>query len=122
MADRITNVPGEDGIYNVGSYTAELDTHPGLLVSQRHFESDPVMLGCLGLYPLWQLLGFYLGWAGGAGKGPALGAGSSSSPARCCPLPLDYAIARAAPIIAEVVVQSAIPPAALQPGPVPGDG
>ena len=33
------------------------------------------MPGCLGLDALWQLVGFYLGWAGGKGKGRALGVG-----------------------------------------------
>lgn len=31
------------------------------------------MPGCLGLDAMWQLLGFYLGWVGGVGKGRALG-------------------------------------------------
>jgi 3-hydroxyacyl-[acyl-carrier protein] dehydratase / trans-2-decenoyl-[acyl-carrier protein] isomerase len=34
-----------------------------------------VMPGCLGLDALWQLVGFFLGWAGGEGKGRALGLG-----------------------------------------------
>ena len=33
------------------------------------------MPGCIGLNALWQLVGFYLGWAGGKGKGRALGVG-----------------------------------------------
>jgi 3-hydroxyacyl-[acyl-carrier protein] dehydratase/trans-2-decenoyl-[acyl-carrier protein] isomerase len=33
------------------------------------------MPGCLGLDAMWQLLGFYLGWKGGPGKGRALGSG-----------------------------------------------
>jgi 3-hydroxyacyl-[acyl-carrier protein] dehydratase/trans-2-decenoyl-[acyl-carrier protein] isomerase len=33
------------------------------------------MPGCLGLDALWQLLGFFLGWAGAAGRGRALGLG-----------------------------------------------
>ena len=43
------------------------------------------MPGCLGLDALWQLVGFYLGWLGGPGRGRALGAARSSSPARCTP-------------------------------------
>ncbi|TXL06035.1 3-hydroxyacyl-[acyl-carrier-protein] dehydratase FabA, partial [Methylococcaceae bacterium CS1] len=31
--------------------------------------------GCLGLDAMWQLVGFYLGWKGGPGKGRALGVG-----------------------------------------------
>lgn len=33
------------------------------------------MPGCLGLDAMWQLLGFYLCWMGGPGKGRALGVG-----------------------------------------------
>ena len=33
------------------------------------------MPGCLGLDAMWQLLGFFLGWLGGIGKGRALGVG-----------------------------------------------
>ena len=33
------------------------------------------MPGCLGLDALWQLVGFFLGWMGGKGKGRALGVG-----------------------------------------------
>ena len=33
------------------------------------------MPGCLGLDAMWQLIGFYLGWKGGPGRGRALGAG-----------------------------------------------
>ena len=33
------------------------------------------MPGCLGLDAMWQLIGFYLGWRGGLGRGRALGAG-----------------------------------------------
>jgi 3-hydroxyacyl-[acyl-carrier protein] dehydratase/trans-2-decenoyl-[acyl-carrier protein] isomerase len=31
------------------------------------------MPGCLGLDALWQLVGFFLGWMGGLGRGRALG-------------------------------------------------
>lgn len=43
--------------------------------SDVHFIGDPVMPGCLGLDAMWQLVGFYLGWLGGEGKGRALGVG-----------------------------------------------
>lgn len=33
------------------------------------------MPGCLGLDAMWQLVGFYLCWMGGLGKGRALGVG-----------------------------------------------
>ena len=38
-----------------------------------HFKNDPVMPGCLGLDGFWQLIGFFLSWAGGRGRGRALG-------------------------------------------------
>jgi 3-hydroxyacyl-[acyl-carrier protein] dehydratase/trans-2-decenoyl-[acyl-carrier protein] isomerase len=41
-----------------------------------HFENDPVMPGCLGLDAMWQLVGFFLGWLGGIGRGRALGVGN----------------------------------------------
>lgn len=45
------------------------------MVFDCHFVNDPVMPGCLGLDAMWQLVGFYLGWLGGEGKGRALGVG-----------------------------------------------
>jgi 3-hydroxyacyl-[acyl-carrier protein] dehydratase/trans-2-decenoyl-[acyl-carrier protein] isomerase len=40
-----------------------------------HFYGDPVMPGCLGLDAMWQLVGFFLAWAGGPGRGRAVGVG-----------------------------------------------
>ena len=40
-----------------------------------HFETDPVMPGCLGVDAMWQIVGFFLGWKGNPGKGRALGSG-----------------------------------------------
>jgi 3-hydroxyacyl-[acyl-carrier protein] dehydratase / trans-2-decenoyl-[acyl-carrier protein] isomerase len=40
-----------------------------------HFFSDPVMPGSLGIDAMWQLIGFFLGWIGGQGRGRALGGG-----------------------------------------------
>ena len=37
-----------------------------------HFKNDPVMPGCLGRDGFWQLIGFYLSWAGGTVKRRAL--------------------------------------------------
>ena len=54
---------------------AEMDIKKDLWFFQCHFDGDPVMPGCLGLDAMWQLLGFYLGWKGGPGKGRALGSG-----------------------------------------------
>lgn len=75
MMDRITHVNDSDGRYGKGSLVAELDIHPDLWFFKCHFEGDPVMPGCLGLDALWQLVGFFLAWSGGEGKGRALGAG-----------------------------------------------
>lgn len=75
MFDRITSVATEGGKYGKGFIEAELDIKPDLWFFQCHFESDPVMPGCLGLDAVWQLLGFYLGWTGAMGSGRALGLG-----------------------------------------------
>ncbi|MDY6797360.1 MAG: bifunctional 3-hydroxydecanoyl-ACP dehydratase/trans-2-decenoyl-ACP isomerase [Pseudomonadota bacterium] len=75
MFDRITHIAEGDGLYGKGSLVAELDINPDLWFFRVHFEGDPVMPGCLGLDAMWQLLGFYLAWGGGQGKGRALGAG-----------------------------------------------
>jgi 3-hydroxyacyl-[acyl-carrier protein] dehydratase/trans-2-decenoyl-[acyl-carrier protein] isomerase len=76
MFDRIITITEEGGNYNNGQIIAEMDIHKDLWFFQCHFESDPVMPGCLGLDAMWQLLGFYLGWKGGLGKGRALGSGA----------------------------------------------
>lgn len=75
MFDRITHVSLEGGTHGKGVIEAELDIKPDLWFFACHFESDPVMPGCLGLDALWQLLGFYLGWTGAPGSGRALGLG-----------------------------------------------
>ncbi|HCW90529.1 MAG TPA: beta-hydroxydecanoyl-ACP dehydratase [Marinobacter sp.] len=75
MFDRITHIAEGDGLYGKGSLVAELDINPDLWFFRVHFEGDPVMPGCLGLDAMWQLVGFYLAWGGGQGKGRALGAG-----------------------------------------------
>lgn len=75
MLDRITRIADEGGAYNRGLIDAELEIKPEMWFFQCHFLEDPVMPGCLGLDALWQLLGFYLGWIGGEGKGRALGCG-----------------------------------------------
>jgi 3-hydroxyacyl-[acyl-carrier protein] dehydratase/trans-2-decenoyl-[acyl-carrier protein] isomerase len=75
MMDRITHISDTDGAHGKGSMIAELDIKPDLWFFDCHFPSDPVMPGCLGLDAMWQLVGFYLGWVGGKGKGRALGAG-----------------------------------------------
>ena len=75
MVDRITHIGADDGEYGKGSLVAELDINPDLWFFKVHFEGDPVMPGCLGLDAMWQLVGFFLGWSGGPGKGRALGVG-----------------------------------------------
>jgi 3-hydroxyacyl-[acyl-carrier protein] dehydratase/trans-2-decenoyl-[acyl-carrier protein] isomerase len=75
MFDRITNISSEGGAHGKGEIIAELDIKPDLWFFDCHFESDPVMPGCLGLDAMWQLIGFYLGWLGGPGRGRALGSG-----------------------------------------------
>jgi 3-hydroxyacyl-[acyl-carrier protein] dehydratase/trans-2-decenoyl-[acyl-carrier protein] isomerase len=75
MMDRITKISDEDGQYGKGEIIAEFDINPDLWFFNCHFISDPVMPGCLGLDAMWQLLGFYLGWRGNAGRGRALGVG-----------------------------------------------
>ncbi len=75
MFDRITHISDEGGAHGLGEIKAELDIKPDLWFFQCHFEGDPVMPGCLGLDAMWQLIGFFLGWSGGPGRGRALGAG-----------------------------------------------
>ena len=75
MFDRIIKITESGGEYGFGEIIAEMDINKGLWFFQCHFDGDPVMPGCLGLDAMWQLLGFYLGWKGGLGKGRALGSG-----------------------------------------------
>lgn len=75
MFDRITEISTDGGTYGKGKVIAELDISPDLWFFQCHFIGDPVMPGCLGLDAVWQLVGFFLSWNGGPGKGRALGVG-----------------------------------------------
>ncbi len=75
MLDRIVTITDEGGDFGKGFIHAELDIKPELWFFDCHFEGDPVMPGCLGLDAMWQLVGFFLGWNGGTGKGRALGVG-----------------------------------------------
>lgn len=75
MFDRIIQINNNGGDHSKGHIVAELDVSPDLWFFNCHFENDPVMPGCLGLDAMWQLVGFYLGWAGSPGRGRALGAG-----------------------------------------------
>jgi len=75
MFDRITEISEDGGPHGKGHMVAELDVRPDLWFFDCHFKEDPVMPGCLGLDAMWQLIGFFLGWKGGPGRGRALGAG-----------------------------------------------
>jgi 3-hydroxyacyl-[acyl-carrier protein] dehydratase/trans-2-decenoyl-[acyl-carrier protein] isomerase len=75
MCDRITRISETGGKYGKGEIVAELDISPDLWFFACHFQNDPVMPGCLGVDAMWQLVGFFLGWLGGPGRGRALGAG-----------------------------------------------
>ena len=75
MMDRIVNISDTGGEFDKGVIVAELDIDPSLWFFQCPFPGDPVMPGCLGLDAMWQLVGFFLGWKGGPGKGRALGVG-----------------------------------------------
>lgn len=75
MMDRITEISAEGGEHGKGTIRAELDISPELWFFDCHFETDPVMPGCLGLDAMWQLVGFFLGWKGNPGRGRALGCG-----------------------------------------------
>ena len=75
MFDRITSITEDGGEAGKGEVVAEFDINPELWFFKCHFQDDPVMPGCLGLDALWQMVGFFLGWMGGLGKGRALGVG-----------------------------------------------
>jgi 3-hydroxyacyl-[acyl-carrier protein] dehydratase/trans-2-decenoyl-[acyl-carrier protein] isomerase len=75
MFDRIASITETGGEHNQGQIVAELDVKPDLWFFPCHFKGDPVMPGCLGLDALWQMLGFFLGWVGGKGRGRALAVG-----------------------------------------------
>jgi 3-hydroxyacyl-[acyl-carrier protein] dehydratase / trans-2-decenoyl-[acyl-carrier protein] isomerase len=75
MFDRISQISETGGEYGKGLIRAELDVNPDLWFFGCHFKGDPVMPGCLGLDALWQMVGFFLGWSGGEGRGRALGLG-----------------------------------------------
>ena len=75
MFDRIISITEDGGAHGAGQIVAEMDITPDLWFFACHFTGDPVMPGCLGLDAMWQLVGFFLGWMGGPGRGRALGAG-----------------------------------------------
>ncbi len=75
MFDRIVSITETGGSTDKGQIIAELDIKPDLWFFDCHFPGDPVMPGCLGLDAMWQLVGFFLGWMDGPGRGRALGSG-----------------------------------------------
>jgi 3-hydroxyacyl-[acyl-carrier protein] dehydratase / trans-2-decenoyl-[acyl-carrier protein] isomerase len=75
MFDRINSITADGGAFGKGHVLAEFDINPERWFFACHFKGDPVMPGCLGLDAMWQLVGFYMGWAGSPGRGRALGVG-----------------------------------------------
>jgi 3-hydroxyacyl-[acyl-carrier protein] dehydratase/trans-2-decenoyl-[acyl-carrier protein] isomerase len=75
MFDRITHISFDGGAHGKGRIEAEFDIRPDRWFFECHFRGDPVMPGCLGLDAMWQLVGFFMGWAGSPGKGRALAVG-----------------------------------------------
>jgi len=75
MFDRITKISEKGGIADKGRIEAELEVKPDLWFFKCHFQGDPVMPGCLGVDAMWQMIGFFLAWLGGIGRGRALGVG-----------------------------------------------
>jgi 3-hydroxyacyl-[acyl-carrier protein] dehydratase / trans-2-decenoyl-[acyl-carrier protein] isomerase len=75
MFDRITSITADGGAFGKGRVVAEFDISPERWFFECHFRGDPVMPGCLGLDAMWQLVGFFMGWMGGPGRGRALAVG-----------------------------------------------
>lgn len=73
MFDTITQITENGGSHGKGYIEAEFAIDPSQWFFDCHFLGDPVMPGSLGLDAMWQLVGFYLGWIGGKGRGRALG-------------------------------------------------
>ena len=75
MFDRISHICEAGGLFGKGQILAEMEIKPDLWFFKCHFHGDPVMPGCLGLDAMWQMVGFFLGWLGGFGRGRAIGVG-----------------------------------------------
>ncbi len=85
MFDRITSITKDGGAFDKGRATAELDIKPDLWFFACHFESDPVMPGCLVQDAVWQMLGFFASWCGLPGRGRALSCGKVRLSAQVLP-------------------------------------
>ena len=72
MLDRILELESRG---SKGRIVGERDVRIDDWFFQCHFLGDPVQPGCLGVDGVWQLIGFYCGWAGAMGTGRALGCG-----------------------------------------------
>ncbi|MDG2307874.1 MAG: bifunctional 3-hydroxydecanoyl-ACP dehydratase/trans-2-decenoyl-ACP isomerase [Candidatus Binatia bacterium] len=72
MLDRIVEIASRG---SKGRIVGERDVRVDDWFFQCHFLGDPVQPGCLGVDAVWQLIGFYCGWAGAMGTGRALGCG-----------------------------------------------
>src|SRR5262245_52219126 len=75
MFDRIPLISIDGGAHGKGQVVAEYDINPERWFFECHFRGDPVMPGCLGLDAMWQLVGFFMCWAGSPGRGRALSVG-----------------------------------------------
>ena len=75
MFDRISEISETAARTARGMCGPSSRVRPDLWFFSCHFKGDPVMPGCLGLDALWQMLGFFLGWLGGEGRGRALSVG-----------------------------------------------
>jgi 3-hydroxyacyl-[acyl-carrier protein] dehydratase/trans-2-decenoyl-[acyl-carrier protein] isomerase len=75
MFDRIPSITIDGGAHGKGHIIAEYEITPERWFFECHFKGDPVMPGCLGLDAMWQLVGFFMCWAGSPGRGRALGVG-----------------------------------------------
>jgi 3-hydroxyacyl-[acyl-carrier protein] dehydratase/trans-2-decenoyl-[acyl-carrier protein] isomerase len=75
MFDRISHICDVGGLFGKGEVRADFEIKPDLWFFKCHFKDDPVMPGCLGVDAMWQMVGFFLGWLGGIGRGRALGVG-----------------------------------------------
>lgn len=85
LFDDIEDIQECGGHFNKGYAVAAMRVDPDAWFFKCHFKDDPVMPACLQLDALWQLTGFFAGWAGGTGKGRAIGSGPSKFRAEITP-------------------------------------